>query len=236
MKIENNKEDINISNSNITLTDEEFESNFGLRISKIVDEFRDGFKFISGISKKSATIFGGTRFSSDNAEYIKAVKLGELLSSSGYTVVTGGGPGIMEAANKGAYKSEGDSVGINIELPENQESNQFVNKSIGFHYFFTRKMMMSFCSSVYVFFPGGYGTLDEFFEMVVLLQTKKLSHKVTIVAIGKDFWSPLFSWFKEELCNNRGSINEEELSLFKLVDTPEEALAYILEKDINKNN
>jgi uncharacterized protein (TIGR00730 family) len=236
MKIENNKEDINISNSNITLTDKEFESNFGLRISKIVDEFRDGFKFISGISKKSATIFGGTRFSSDDAEYIKALKLGELLSSSGYTVVTGGGPGIMEAANKGAYKSEGDSVGINIELPENQESNQFVNKSIGFHYFFTRKMMMSFCSSVYVFFPGGYGTLDEFFEMVVLLQTKKLSHKVTIVVIGKDFWSPLLSWFKEELYNNRGSINEEELSLFKLVDTPEEALVYILEKDINKNN
>jgi uncharacterized protein (TIGR00730 family) len=236
MKIENNKEDINISNSNITLTDKEFESNFGLRISKIVDEFRDGFKFISGISKKSDTIFGGTRFSSDDAEYIKALKLGELLSSSGYTVVTGGGPGIMEAANKGAYKSEGDSVGINIELPENQESNQFVNKSIGFHYFFTRKMMMSFCSSVYVFFPGGYGTLDEFFEMVVLLQTKKLSHKVTIVVIGKDFWSPLLSWFKEELCNNRGSINEEELSLFKLVDTPEEALVYILEKDINKNN
>jgi len=166
MKIENNKEDINISNSNITLTDKEFESNFGLRISKIVDEFRDGFKFISGISKKSATIFGGTRFSSDDAEYIKALKLGELLSSSGYTVVTGGGPGIMEAANKGAYKSEGDSVGINIELPENQESNQFVNKSIGFHYFFTRKMMMSFCSSVYVFFPGGYGTLDEFFEIL----------------------------------------------------------------------
>jgi uncharacterized protein (TIGR00730 family) len=236
MKIENNKEDINISNSNITLTDKEFESNFGLRISKIVDEFRDGFKFISGISKKSATIFGGTRFSSDDAEYIKALKLGELLSSSGYTVVTGGGPGIMEAANKGAYKSEGDSIGINIELPENQESNQFVNKSIGFHYFFTRKMMMSFCSSVYVFFPGGYGTLDEFFEMVVLLQTKKLSHKVTIVVIGKDFWSPLLSWFKEELYNNRGSINEEELSLFKLVDTPEEALVYILEKDINKNN
>ena len=217
----------NVSDSDFSSTKEDFKKTFPWRIFKIMAEFIEGFEFISNLKDKSVTVFGATRFLSDNSDYQKAEKLGALLSKEGYTVITGGGPGIMEAANKGAYEAGGESAGINIELPESQESNRFVNKSSSFHYFFIRKMMMSFASSVYLFFPGGYGTLDEFFEMVMLLQTKKLSQPVTIVAVGKDYWEPLFRWFKDELYEKQKAISEGDLKLFKLVDTPEEAVEYI---------
>lgn len=217
----------NVSDSDFPSTKEDFKKTFPWRIFKIMAEFIEGFEFISNLKDKSVTVFGATRFLSDNSDYQKAEKLGALLSKEGYTVITGGGPGIMEAANKGAYEAGGESAGINIELPESQESNRFVNKSSSFHYFFIRKMMMSFASSVYLFFPGGYGTLDEFFEMVMLLQTKKLSQPVTIVVVGKDYWEPLFRWFKDELYEKQKAISEGDLELFKLVDTPEEAVEYI---------
>ncbi|MCD5385006.1 MAG: TIGR00730 family Rossman fold protein [Candidatus Pacebacteria bacterium] len=217
----------NVSDSDFSSTKEDFKKTFPWRIFKIMAEFIEGFEFISNLKDKSVTVFGATRFLSDNSNYQKAEKLGALLSKEGYTVITGGGPGIMEAANKGAYEAGGESAGINIELPESQESNRFVNKSSSFHYFFIRKMIMSFASSVYLFFPGGYGTLDEFFEMVMLLQTKKLSQPVTIVAVGKDYWEPLFRWFKDELYEKQKAISEGDLKLFKLVDTPEEAVEYI---------
>lgn len=221
------KEKISVSNPEIPIK-EDFKKGFSWKIFKIMAEFIEGFEFISEIKKKSVTVFGAARFSEDSLEYQKARKLGELLSKEGYSVVSGGGPGIMEAANRGAFEAGGESIGITVQLPKEQETNKFVNKSIGFYYFFTRKMMMSFASSVYIFFPGGYGTLDEFFEMVMLVQTKKLSRPVIIITVGKDYWQPLFSWFKSELYKKRGTISEEDLSLFKLVDTVEEAVDYII--------
>ncbi len=221
------KEKISVSNPEFSIK-EDFKKGFPWKIFKIMAEFIEGFEFISEIKKKSVTVFGAARFSEDSLEYQKARKLGELLSKEGYSVVSGGGPGIMEAVNRGAFEAGGESIGITVQLPKEQETNKFVNKSIGFYYFFTRKMMMSFASSVYIFFPGGYGTLDEFFEMVMLIQTKKLSHPVIIIAVGKDYWQPLFNWFKSELYEKRGAISEEDLSLFKLVDTVEEVVDYII--------
>jgi len=206
---------------------EDFKKTFPKRISKIMDEFTEGFKFISGLKKKSATIWGATRLSEDDYYYQEARKMGSLLSQEGYTVITGGGPGIMEAANRGAYENNGESVGINIQLPEVQRSNQYINKSIGFYYFFTRKVMMSMASSVYVFFPGGYGTLDEFFEMITLAQTNKLSHKVTIIVVGRDYWQPLFNWLEKEVYQKRNAVNKEDLNIFKLVDSAQEAIKII---------
>ena len=224
-------ENLNIPDPDLPPMKEDFKKTFPWRIFKIMAEFIEGFEFISGLKKKSVTVWGATRFSSDNPNYQKARKLGELLSKKGYSVVSGGGPEIMEAANRGASEAGGDSVGINIQLPDGQRTNKFVNKSTGFHYFFTRKVMMSFVSSVYVFFPGGYGTLDEFFEMIMLLQTQKLSHPVTIVVVGKDYWQPLFNWLRSEVYEKQKAIDEKDLSLFKLVDTAEEAVEYIIKND-----
>ena len=222
-----NIKDLNIPDPELPPMNEDFKKTFPWRIFKIMAEFIEGFEFISSFKTKSATVFGATRFKEDNEYYKKAKKLGELLSKDGYIVVSGGGPGIMEAANRGAFEAGGESVGINIELPEGQRTNQFVNKTVGFYYFFTRKVMMSFASSVYIFFPGGFGTLDEFFEMITLSQTKKLSHPVTIIVIGKEYWGPMINWFEEELCNKQKAIAEKDLKLFKLVDTPEEVMEYI---------
>lgn len=218
-------------NPNIPLTKNDFRKSFPWKIFKIMAEFIEGFELISELDKRSATFFGATRLSENNLEYEKAQKLSRLLSEKGYTIISGGGPGIMEAANRGAVEAKGESVGINIELPDGQRTNKYVKKAVGFHYFFTRKVMMSLASSVYVFFPGGYGTLDEFFEMVMLLQTKKLSHPVTIVVVGKDYWQPLFSWFETELYQKRRAISKEDLSLFTLVDTAEEAVEFIIKND-----
>jgi uncharacterized protein (TIGR00730 family) len=206
----------------------DLKKSFTWRIFKIMGEFVEGFELISELEEnKTATIFGGTRFSSDNPLYKEAEKLGKLLSKEGYAVVTGGGPGIMEAANKGAYESGGKSVGMNILLPHKEIFNKYINRSEDFYYFFIRKTMLSMVSSVYIFFPGGYGTLDEFFEMLVLLQTKKLSHPVIMIAVGKEYWQPLFDWFSKELCEKYNTISKEDLKLFKIVDTAEEAVKYI---------
>lgn len=222
-----NTKNLNIPDPDLPPVKEDFTKTFPWRIFKIMAEFIEGFEFINGFKTKSATVFGATRFSEDNEYYKKARKLGELLSKEGYIVVSGGGPGIMEAANRGAYEVGGESVGMNIELPGGQRTNPFVKKAVGFYYFFTRKVMMSFASSVYIFFPGGFGTLDEFFEMVTLLQTRKLSHPVKIIVVGKDYWGPMIKWFEEELCNKQQSIAKKDLKLFKLVDTPEEVIKYI---------
>jgi len=227
------KELSKLSDPDFPYIKEDFRKTFQWKIFKIIAEFIEGFEFITDFKSKSATVFGATKFKSNNKYYKEAYKLGKLLVKEGYTVVTGGGPGIMEAANKGAYDAKGDSVGINIQLPEGQRSNEFVTRSIGFHYFFTRKVMMSFVSSVYIFFPGGYGTLDEFFEMIMLSQTKKLTHDVTIVVVGKEYWEPLFKWIKSEVYEKYNAIKKEDLEIFKLVDSAEEAIEYI--KKVNNN-
>lgn len=205
---------------------EDFRKTFQWRIFRIMAEFIDGFHFIADF-KKTVSIFGSTCFSSSNPYYQEARKLGKLLAKAGYAVITGGGPGIMEAANRGAFEAGGKSVGLNIQLPEGQRTNPYVKSPMGFHYFFTRKVMLSFASQAYIFFPGGFGTLDEFFEMVMLVQTKKFTRPVPIIAVGKEYWQPLFDWLKKEVYQKQKAIKKKDLEIFHLVDSAEEAFEII---------
>ncbi|MEA3452941.1 MAG: TIGR00730 family Rossman fold protein [Patescibacteria group bacterium] len=207
-------------------TQQDFRETFQWRIFRIMAEFVEGFHFIADF-KKTITIFGSTSFPEENMYYKEARKLGKLLAKEGYGVITGGGPGIMEAGNRGAFEAGGESIGINIQLPGGQRMNPYVNKAIGFDHFFTRKVMLSFASRAYVFFPGGFGTLDEFFEMVTLIQTKKLVKPVPIVVIGKAYWEPLFTWIKEEVYGKQKAIKKEDMEIFHLVDSIEDAMKII---------
>jgi len=205
---------------------QDFRKTFQWRIFRIMAEFVEGFQFIADF-KNAVTIFGSTSFSPKNHYYQEARKLGYLLAKAGYPVITGGGPGIMEAANRGAFEAGGKSVGINIQLPKGQRINSYVTHPIGFYYFFVRKVMLSFSSDAYVFFPGGFGTLDEFFEMVMLVQTKKLEKRVKIITIGKEYWGILFNWIKETVYLKHKAIKKENLKIFQLVDGAEEAFKII---------
>ncbi len=205
---------------------EDFRKTFQWRIFRIMAEFIDGFHFIADF-KKAVTIFGSTSFPPQNRYYQEARKLGKLLAKEGFAVITGGGPGIMEAANLGATEVNGESVGLNIQLEAGERRNDYVKEGINFHYFFTRKVMLSFASQVYIFFPGGFGTLDEFFEMVTLVQTKKLTRPVPIIAVGKEYWQPLFGWLKREVYQKHKAIRKKDLEIFHLVDSAKEAFEII---------
>jgi hypothetical protein len=205
---------------------EDFRRTFSWRIFRIMAEFVDGFQFITDF-KRAVGIFGSTRASSKDHYYQEARKLAGLLAKEKFAVITGGGPGIMEAANRGAFEAGGESVGINIQLPEGQRMNDYVKSPIGFYHFFTRKVMFSFACQVYVFFPGGFGTLDEFFEMITLVQTKKLPKPVLIIAVGREYWGPLFSWLRKEVYQKRRAINKKDLEIFQLADSAKEAFKII---------
>lgn len=196
------------------------------RIFRIMAEFVDGFNFITKFPR-SVTFFGSARFEETNPYYRSAQKTARLLARAGYTIITGGGPGIMEAANKGAIEGEGESVGLNIMLPFEQRTNRFVRKAAAFNYFFTRKVMLAFSASAFVFFPGGYGTLDEAFEILTLRQTHKINPRIPIILMGRDFWQPLADWLKSHACESHCTIDHSELKLFSLADTPEEAVEII---------
>ncbi|MDD5341164.1 MAG: TIGR00730 family Rossman fold protein [Patescibacteria group bacterium] len=196
------------------------------RIFRIMSEFVDGFEFLSKL-KKEVTIFGSARLDHQNHWCKEAEKLGHILVRHGFTVITGGGPGIMEAANKGAYGVNPDkSVGINIQLPTEQRVNPYVKKAAGFYYFFTRKVMLAASAQSYIFFPGGYGTADEFLEILELVQTGKMQ-KTPIILMGKDFWLPLISWFEKTMAKKYKTINPKDIKLFHVVDTAEQAFKYI---------
>jgi len=212
--------------SELTPIKEDFRKTFQWRVFRIMAEFVDGFQFIADF-QKSVAIFGSSRTPKNDRYYKEAFKLGKLLAKEGYAVITGGGPGIMEAANKGAFEAGGESVGINIQLPEGESKNRYVKNSIGFHYFFTRKVMLSYACYGYVFFPGGFGTLDEFFEMITLIQTKKIDQKITVVVVGKEYWQPLVSWIESELLIKRKAIKENDLKIFQIVDSAQEAFSII---------
>jgi len=199
------------------------------RVLRIQAEFINGFQFLADF-KKTVTFFGSARFDSENVDYKKAEQLAELLGKEGFGIVTGGGPGIMEAANRGASNAKTDSIGLNIQLPFEQRTNPYIQKSTGFHYFFTRKVMLAYSAKAYVFFPGGYGTLDEFFEIIVLVQTKKFFDKIPIVCVGKSYWQGLDKWMKEILYSKNGAIDADDLEIYKIVDTAEEAFDYIKKK------
>lgn len=196
------------------------------RIFRIMAEFIEGFEFLSKL-KGEVSVFGSARAMPDDPFYKAAQELGYKLGKKGYTMVTGGGPGIMEAGNKGAFEAGAESVGLNIELQHEQRTNQYVKKAIGFHYFFTRKVMLSASAQAYVFFPGGFGTLDEMTEMVTLVQTGKIPMNVPVILYGKKFWKPFFDWVYGSLCDEHGFVDRSELKIIRLVDTVDEAIKII---------
>ncbi|HLD82195.1 MAG TPA: TIGR00730 family Rossman fold protein, partial [Patescibacteria group bacterium] len=149
-----------------------------------------------------------------------------MLGKAGFTIITGGGPGIMEAANRGAYNAGAPSIGLNIQLASEQRINPYVKSYVGFHYFFTRKVMLSVASQAYIYFPGGFGTLDEFFEIITLIQTKKLE-PLPVVLVGKDYWNPFVEWMKESMLHTHKTISKDDLKLFKVVDSAKAAFDII---------
>jgi len=200
----------------------DFRSSLHWRVFRILAEFVDGWQFLADF-KKTITFFGSARFQPGEKWYEEARTLGKLLAGAGFGVVTGGGPGIMQAGNQGAVEGGGESIGLNIKLPAEQRINPYVKESSAFHYFFVRKLMMSYAARAYVFFPGGLGTLDEAFEILTLIQTKKISNKIPVVLVGREFWDPINKWLSEEILTKLHAIDEEDLKLYTIVDTAQEA-------------
>lgn len=195
------------------------------RATRAEVELLNGFHAVQNFPK-SVTFFGSARLPEDNPHYKKAQGLANKICKEGFTVVTGGGPGIMEAGNRGAHDACGSSVGFNIELPMEQNINKYVTHGVNFHYFYTRKVTMFFSAEVYVYFPGGFGTLDEFFELVTLVQTHKMP-KVPIVCVGTEFWNPVQELLKNKLLDEFGTISAEDLDLYTITDDEDEVLEIV---------
>jgi uncharacterized protein (TIGR00730 family) len=189
------------------------------RIDRIVHELETGFERLSEVGP-CVCVFGSARTPRDDPEYACAREVARGIGEHGFGVVTGGGPGIMEAANRGAREAGVPSIGLNIELPHEQDLNEFVDIGLRFHYFFTRKLMLVRYSCAFVLFPGGFGTLDEMFEVLTLIQTRKaVDHPVVLV--GRDYWSGLFEWMRSELLA-RDRVSDDDLAIASLSDSPEE--------------
>ncbi len=203
------------------------------RVFRIMSEFVQGFELLRNYGL-AATFWGSARLQPSDPYYKAAEELAAKLAKKGYAVISGGGPGIMEASNVGAFKVGGKSIGLNIELPFEQKLNPYTTESLTFKYFFSRKVMLTFSSEVYIYFPGGYGTLDEFFEIITLIQTKKIE-RVPIVLYGSEFWEPLLRWFEKDLLKKFKTINKEDLDLFVVVDSVDDAYKYILKNVDGKN-
>ena len=199
------------------------------QIFKIMSEFVEGFEKMGKIGP-CVSIFGSARTKSDNHYYKLAEEIAYQLTQNGYGVITGGGPGIMEAANKGAMKGGGKSVGLNIRLPFEQSANEYIDhdKLINFDYFFVRKVIFIKYAQGFIVLPGGVGTLDELFEAITLIQTEKIG-KFPIVLVGKKFWDGLINWIKEIMLEEEKNISPEDLDLFSIVDNVDEALEIINE-------
>ena len=203
------------------------------RVFRIMSEFVNGFELLRKYGL-AVTFWGSARLEPGDEYYKAAEALGAKLAKKGFAVITGGGPGIMEAGNVGAFKVGGKSIGLNIELPMEQKLNPYTTESENFSFFFSRKVMLTFASEVYVYFPGGFGTLDEFFEIVTLIQTKKIE-PIPIVLYGKDYWEPLVKWFKTDLLKKHKTISKDDLDLFHIVDSVDEAYKYIVKNVDCKN-
>ncbi len=191
------------------------------RIFQIMSEFVEGFERLAHI-KPSVSLFGSARTPVDHPDYILAEKIARLLSDSGFSVVSGGGPGIMEAANKGAFGGSSPSVGLNIRLPEEQKPNEYQDIELNFCHFFSRKVMFVKYASAYVVLPGGFGTLDELAEILTLVQTRK-SRRIPIILVNAAFWTGLLDWFKNTLAV-QGTISPEDLDLMQICNEPQEVV------------
>ncbi len=199
----------------------------GWRVFKIMAEFVSGFEMMSDAGP-SVTVFGSTRVHDGSPEYLLAETLGRLLAAEGFSVITGGGPGVMEAANKGAQFAGGPSIGFNIKLPNQQEPNKYIdhNKLVSFQYFFVRKVMFLKYAQAFIALPGGFGTLDEVSEAITLIQTGK-SERFPVILIGKNYWEGFYRWICDTMCQKNANISDDDLGFIYLEDSPEKAIEII---------
>lgn len=215
------------------LSEEAINKNIDGYITTVTKEFRDGFDFLKKYPK-SVSIFGSARLTPASSHYHHAKKLASrIVSDLGYSIVTGGGPGIMEATNQGAKEARGDSLAMDINLPHEQHTNEYVMNSAHFNYFFTRKTMLTFAAEGFVFFPGGFGTFDELFSILTLIQTQKIP-KVPIILFGKDFWNPLKDFVAMHMLRDHHTISEEDMNLFVVTDSIEETVKIIKEAPLQE--
>ncbi|MDD5044971.1 MAG: TIGR00730 family Rossman fold protein [Candidatus Omnitrophica bacterium] len=194
------------------------------RVFRIMSEFVDGFETLSQIGP-AVSIFGSSRLKKGDRFYKLAEKIAYLLSREGYAIITGGGPGIMEAANKGAKKAEGQSIGLNIQIPQEQKPNPYVKTLLDFHYFFCRKVMFVKYAKAFIIMPGGYGTLDELFESLNLIQTRRIE-SFPVVLVGKDYWKGLKAWLKSKVLK-KSCISPKDLDIFYTTDDPQEVVSIV---------
>lgn len=197
------------------------------RVMRIQSEFVEGFGALAELGP-ALSIFGSARTKPDHPDYALAEKAARLIVDRGYAVITGGGPGVMEAANKGAHEAGGVSVGLGIELPFEQGMNQYVDLGVNFRYFFARKTMFVKYASGFIVLPGGFGTFDELFEALTLVQTHKIT-EFPIVLVGSDYWGGLIDWLRNSVAE-RGLINPNDINLFHIVDTAEEAVQIVADR------
>ncbi len=203
------------------------------RIFRILAEFVDGFETMSEIGP-AVTVFGSARTPEDDPYYTKAIECGRLLVENQFSVITGGGPGIMEAANKGAYEAKGTSVGLNISLPMEQDANLYQTHELTFRYFFVRKVMFVKYARGFIIFPGGFGTMDEFFESMTLMQTLKID-PFPVICVGTDFWSPLVDWIKGTMLERFAYIAKDDMELFHVTDSVGDAVSLLRDCYDNKS-
>jgi uncharacterized protein (TIGR00730 family) len=194
------------------------------KVTFIADEFRRGFQAVAQIGRPAMTVFGSARVREDDPVYVGARECGRLLAREGFAVITGGGPGVMEAANRGCQEEGGVSVGFNISLPHEQRANPYVDVSLEFKHFYARKVMMVKGAEGFVIYPGGFGTMDELFESLTLIQTGEVEH-FPVVLVGRDFWQPLVGWVTRALVGPY--VHSEDLDLLVVVDTATDAVAQV---------
>ncbi len=204
-------------------TDNQFDARDSWHIFRIMAEFVEGFEVMAPVGR-AVSLFGSARTKPSDPMYRAAEETARLLAKAKFAVITGGGPGIMEAGNKGAFEAGGVSVGLNITLPQEQEGNKYQNVSLDFHYFYARKVMFTKYADAFICFPGGFGTMDELFEVLTLVQTLKVE-PFPVVLYGSAFWSGLAGWMNEQL--RPGFLDAEDIDIFKIVDTPQEAVRAI---------
>lgn len=210
---------MNISKNNLAMEEP-------WRLFRIMGEFVDGFEELSKIGP-AVSIFGSSKAHKKSSYYKLSIDIAKAIVRAGYAIITGAGPGIMEAANKGAVEAKGQSIGLNIQIPMQQSPNKYVRKLLDFRYFFCRRVMFVKYSSAFVVLPGGFGTLDEFFEIVTLIQTERID-PVPVILVGSRFWATLIRWMEEEMVK-RGYIHKNDMKIFIVKDTSEEVVSTIKE-------
>ena len=204
----------------------------GARLQRIIEEFKDGYALLETIDK-GITYFGSTRVQENDPRYEQARMLARTIASLGFTTITGGGPGIMEAVNRGAVEAGGRSVGFNIMIQE-EHKNPYVQESVKFYYLFVRKVMLASAGNAYVFLPGGFGTLDEFFEISTLIHTHKLHDDIPVVLFGKDYWDPLLRYLKEVVAERYRGFDLVDFRMWTVLDKAEEVASFIQKNVLQK--